>query len=237
MVKQSFPWNSPETWQRDYVKIFEEVKDELQEATSIFLPNYDLTWILRTDASSLGVSVVLLQIYKETPASTPCLQPIDFASQKSSIQAKKWSAFELEAYGIYFGVKHFSYYLRCKPFIIETDHNSCIWMVLSAVSKLIRWRIYLQSFITYLRHIPGRNKLAADWLSRCFHTDDEAMRDMQLTMIPHMQWSNMEEVDISRQEEDHTMSIVTPAPTYKHPDELIRQYHGGRVGHFGARFT
>jgi hypothetical protein len=39
MVKQSFPWNSPETWQRDYIKIFEEVKDKLQEATSIFLPN------------------------------------------------------------------------------------------------------------------------------------------------------------------------------------------------------
>ncbi len=56
-------------------------------------------------------------------------------------------------------------------------------------------------------------------------------------MIPHMQWANMEEVDISRQKEDHTMSIVTSAPTYKHPDELIRQYHGGRVGHFGARDT
>jgi len=171
MTKQSFNWDSS-TWTLDYRSIFEQVKDALQDATSIFYPNYNLLWLLRTDASQLGVGAVLLQLF-ETPDAPGEIQyqPLGFASQKFSTQATNWSTIEQEAYGIYFGVKSFAYYLRCKPFILETDHNNLLWMEASAVPKVIRWRVYLQSFSFTLRHIPGKQNLVADWLSRAAATD------------------------------------------------------------------
>ena len=54
MTKQSFNWSDPSTWTVDYLVIFDKVKDALVNATAIFYPNYDLQWILRTDASQVG---------------------------------------------------------------------------------------------------------------------------------------------------------------------------------------
>jgi hypothetical protein len=137
MTKQSFSWNES-TWTVDYRKIFDEFKVRLLAATSIFYPDYGLDWILRTDASLYGVGAMLLQVYRSSPDAEPQYQPIGFASQKFSPQAHNWSTIEQEAYGIYFSVKHFSYYLHCKQFILETDHNNLLWMEASAVPKIIR---------------------------------------------------------------------------------------------------
>ena len=57
-----FKWNDASTWKVDYRKIFEHFRAQLQEATSIFYPDYSLNWILRTDASLHGVGAVLLQV-------------------------------------------------------------------------------------------------------------------------------------------------------------------------------
>ena len=31
---------------------------------------------------------------------------------------------------------------------------------------VVRWRVFLQSFSVFVRHIPGSKNLVADWLSR-----------------------------------------------------------------------
>ena len=166
MVKLTFDWNES-TWTHDYRATYESIKLKLQEATSIFYPDYSLDWTLRTDASLHGVGAVLLQIAKSPTDNTiDEYQPIAFVSQKFSPQATRWSTIEQEAYGIYFGVKSFSYYLMCKNFVLETDHNNLLWMEASYVPKVIRWRIYLQSYNFLLRHIPGKQNTVADWLSR-----------------------------------------------------------------------
>jgi hypothetical protein len=189
MVKQEFKWTDETTWKQDYRKLFDEFKLQLQSATAVFYPDYSLQWILQTDASTFGVGAVLLQVYYPTPDSEPVYQPIGFASQKFSEQAKNWSTIEQESYAIVFGVKFFEYYLYCKPFIIETDHNNLLWIEASTVAKIIRWRVYLQSFSYTMRHIPGRQNRVADWLSR-LHTDtadhvvDPTTRAMALALMP-----------------------------------------------------
>jgi hypothetical protein len=110
MVKINFSWNE-KTWTQNYRAIYEEFKKKLQEASAIFYPDYSLDWILRTDASMHGVGAVLLQVTKPTDGSEPVYQPIGFESQKFSPQATRWSTIEQEAFGIYNGVKKFSYYL------------------------------------------------------------------------------------------------------------------------------
>jgi hypothetical protein len=100
MAKKTFNWDKS-TWNINYEAVFNRVKDALQSSMAIYYyPDYELDWILRTDASLLGVGAVLYQVKphklhegESASLSTqePDLLPIGFASQKFSEQATRWS--------------------------------------------------------------------------------------------------------------------------------------------------
>jgi hypothetical protein len=165
MVHKTFNWNDKSTWTVDYRNVFDVLKSHLLGANALYFPDYNLDWILRTDASLHGIGAVLLQVFI-APNGAHILQPISYVSKKFSEQARKWSTIEQEAYAIYYAVNHFAYYLRCKHFVLETDHNNLLWMEASQVPKIVRWRVLLQSFSFSLRHIAGKDNTVADWLSR-----------------------------------------------------------------------
>jgi hypothetical protein len=74
--------------------------EALSEACELFFPDYDLVWILRTDASEVGVGYVLFQVYVNDEGEN-VHQPLAFGSQKFSDQAAKWHTYEKEAYAIF----------------------------------------------------------------------------------------------------------------------------------------
>jgi hypothetical protein len=171
MVRDSFDWN-PKTWKCDYEKVFADFKEVLLKACALFYPDYNLDWVLRCDASDIAVAVVLLQIAINANGEKVD-QPLGFASEKLSAHALKWQISEKELYSIVFGVKKFDYELRCKNFIIETDHRNLQWMERSVVPKVVRWRMFLSSFHFMIRHIPGKTNNVADWQSRMYHVKDK----------------------------------------------------------------
>jgi len=164
MTHKDFNWNEA-SWTKDYKSNFEGLKEALVKSTANHFPDYDLPWVLRVDASDVAVGAVLFQERTST-AGMVVHEPIAFASSKFTATAFKWDAFKKEAYAAYFGVHYFSYYLRGKPFILETDHRNLLWIEKSEVPIVVRWRVYLQSFVMYVRHIPGTQNRVADWLSR-----------------------------------------------------------------------
>eukprot|EP01033_Poteriospumella_lacustris_P005279 gene5279-biopygen2327 len=166
MTRQEFDWKHPDRWSQDYPKVFEGLKSALLEAHTLYLPDYSLEWILRTDASLLGVGAVLFQLFVSPDSDDPIYQPIAFVSHKFSAQASRWTTIEQEAFAIFYAVMKLSFQLRGKPFVLETDHNNLLWIEASVVPKIMRWRIFLQSFIFKLRHIPGKQNLLADYFSR-----------------------------------------------------------------------
>ena len=99
------------------------------------LPHFDLDWTLRVDASKRGVAAALLMKIPQKDGSFTIV-PIAFASQKFSPQAEKWSPIQQESYACYFGCKIFSYYLACKFFTLQTDHNNLLFMEALAVSSV-----------------------------------------------------------------------------------------------------
>jgi len=167
MIKDGFNWDANK-WDRDYHAIFERVKEAIQHATFIYFPDYNLPWLLRVDASDVAVGAVLMQEVNNG-TNDASYQPIGFSSQKFSNQATRWDPFKKEAYAVYFGVKSFSYYLHGKPLVLETDHRNLVWIEKSTVPIVIRWRVYLQSFQIWLRNIPGKQNIVADWMSRMYH--------------------------------------------------------------------
>ena len=154
-------------WKQDYEAEYNRVKEALVESVEKYFPNYELDWVLRVDASQVAVCAVLLQIM--VIDGKDVYHPIGFKSKKLSGSAANWDAYKREAYVVYWGVKVFSYYLHHgKSFILETDHANLLYMEKSEVYIVIRWRIYLQSFLFLLRHISGRKNIVADWGSRMY---------------------------------------------------------------------
>ena len=116
-----------------YVGDFERMKLALSLlSVANHFSDYELDWVLRVDASDKAVGAVLFQ---ERPDQFGVIvhEPIGFASQKFSSIAARWDAFKKEAYAAFYGVQHFSYYLRCKPFLLETDHRNLLWIEKSEV--------------------------------------------------------------------------------------------------------
>ena len=155
------------TWKKDYIAIFEAFKAAITSSVTLHFPDYSLPWIIRSDSSDHAIGAALYQEYTDT-SSNVTHQPISFASHKYSGAAVNWNTFKQEAHALHYAVMTFSYYLRGKEFIVETDHRNLVWIEASQVPIVIRWRILLQSFNFRIRHIKGTDNTVADWLSRMY---------------------------------------------------------------------
>ena len=174
MTRNDFNWDES-LWKEDYKLLFENVKSLTKEAVSIFFPDYSLKWELFTDASQVAVGAMLVQykvVMDKDGEPYDQMQPIGLISKKFSEVATRWSTIEQEGYGVYFGVKSFDYYLKGKEFIIRTDHRNLLWMEMSSINKIVRWRLFLQGFRFKLIHIEGKLNFSADALSRLLFLQD-----------------------------------------------------------------
>jgi hypothetical protein len=52
-----------------------------------------------------------------------------------------------------------------------TDHRNLVWIETSIVPKVIRIRLFLQTFDFVVMHIPGKDSVFANWLSRMHYPD------------------------------------------------------------------
>lgn len=204
MVSDKFDWIDQTTWTKDYEAHYSSFLQALSNSFTLYYPNYDLDWILRTDASDVGVGSVLFQVCNGQ------FQPIQFHAKKFSPQARRWSTYDKEGYAVYFGVFSNDYFLRCKPFTLETDHRNLLYMGTSKVPRVMRWFMYLQSFVITYRHVAGKMNLTADLLSRSF--------------------------DLSPQETAELNQIEQTAEGLSAYD-MLREVHGGREGHCGEKRT
>ena len=215
MTKIDFNWN-PLCWTIDYNSLFNEFKQKLLSSVALHFPNYSLSWILRTDASSIACAAVLFQI-----SETGIHQPLAFLSKKFSDSALNWDIHKKEAYAIFYGVQKLEFLLRPKQFILETDHANLLYMEQNTAPIITRWRIYLQSFNTQLRSIPGKNNNIADWMSRQYTTDDSKISNDHSSLSSIL--------------DSTTDQIITTDTT--DPDFYFSQVHGGLRGHPGSKRT
>jgi hypothetical protein len=209
MTRKDFNWKEQSLWTRDYLSIFNTFKLALMDSVALHYPNYEWQWILRVDASDDACGAVLLQ---QRPTDGALL-PINLSSKKFSSHAFRWAIIEKEAFGCYFGVHSNDYFLRGKTFILETDHNNLVWIHTSEVPKIIRWRVYMQSFSFTIRHIKGALNTIADYLSRMYSSAESSP------------------VNTEEREVEHSISTLQPY------EEILKKIHGGRSGHWGSRET
>ncbi|XP_016533291.1 uncharacterized protein LOC103146684 [Poecilia formosa] len=85
------------------------------------------------------------------------------------------SLMEKEMLAIKWALDSFRYYLLGRDFTLETDHKALQWLkkMKDTNGRITRLYLALQPFQFTVRHIPGKENITADYLSRCISESPE----------------------------------------------------------------
>ena len=94
--------------------------------------------------------------------------PIAFLLHTFTETQRKWSTTEQEAYGIYYAITKWNYYLQGTNITVKNDHKLLAWFLngKNANNKVNRWSLELATYNINFEWISGAKNKAADCLSR-----------------------------------------------------------------------
>lgn len=145
----------------EYKNAFNELKLILTSDQVLAYPDFELPFILTTDASNYALGAVLAQIQNSLE------KPIAFASRTLSKTEENYSTTEKEALAIMWAVEKYRPYLFGNKFTLVTDHKPLTFIKSSVKnSKILRWRLELENFDYEVRYKEGKANVVADALSR-----------------------------------------------------------------------
>ena len=164
LTKKDRP-NSIKDWQDHHEKAFQTLKSRLTSSPILRLPisSEGHPFIVRTDASDVGIGAVLLQEFEGEGRL-----PIAYASKKLLPRERNYSVIEKECLGIIWGIEKFRKYLYGVEFLLETDHKPLSYLQTAKVlnPRIMRWAMKLQPYRFRIIAIRGQENFGADYLSR-----------------------------------------------------------------------
>lgn len=199
-------------WTNEMEMAFNQVKDAIASCPKLYHLDGDLPLVLQTDACDYGIGAYLFQL-KETERGNKEQLPIFFISKALSGPQLRWSTAEKEAYAIFYALSKLEPWLLDRVFQQETDHANLTFHSMKGSNKVLRWKLWLQQFQFHVKHIPGKENVVADMLSRAPVVNNEGDQEAFLLAF------NYDE-------------CVSP-----HFSSLIGQCHSDMAGHHGVELT
>ena len=149
-------------WTSVHHTAFLHLKEAIVQAPILCYPNPDRKYIVYTDASDDACRAQLSQEHNGTEF------PIAFLSHTFTETQRKWSTTEQEAYGIYYTITKWNYYLQGANITVKNDHKPLAWFLngKNANNKVNRWSLELATYNITFEWISGAKNKAADCLSR-----------------------------------------------------------------------
>ena len=111
------------------------IKRCLSEAPVLACPNFEIPFVLQTDASNTGLGAVLTQDVEGKESV------ISYASRTLSEAECKYSTTEKECLAIVWAIQKYRPYLEGYKFTVITDHSSLRWLhnLKNPSGRLARW--------------------------------------------------------------------------------------------------
>ena len=168
-------WN----WIEDCRHAFEQLKRRLLTPPILAYPDFEVDFVLETDASIQGLGAILSQ-----PKQDGKLHPLAYASQSLSNPERNYNVTELETLVVVWAIQHFWAYLYGHKVTMVTDH-SAIKAILdkpNSNSKHARWWLKVFGGIGYLKiiHRPGCENIGADEPSRNPVASNQKATDLEV---------------------------------------------------------
>ena len=129
------------------------------------LPDLNRTFVLKTDASGLGLGCALLQA---DPNDKDKLFPIAYASRKLTCTELNYSVSEAECLCVVWAVEKFHVYLYGRQFILHTDHQPLVSLSSAKMlnRRLMRYSLTLSQYSFKTVYTKGSDHHMPDFLSR-----------------------------------------------------------------------
>ena len=124
-------------------------------------PDPDKKYTVYTDASDNACGAQLSWEHNGTEF------PIAFLSHTFTETQRKWSTTKEEAYGVYYAITKWNYYLKGADITVKNDHKPLAWFLngKNANNKVNRWSLELATYNITFKWISGAQNKAADCLS------------------------------------------------------------------------
>ena len=157
-ANKHFEWSTPQQF------AFADLKQALTSAPLLqpYRADRSVTLVM-SDASALGLGAVLMQADNEGR-----LHPVAYHSRKLSPAERNYPTREQELLAIIDSLRAWRHYLLGIPFKIQTDHASLRYLQTQPhlSGRLVRWAQSLQEYDFSIEHVPGKDNVVADALSR-----------------------------------------------------------------------
>jgi len=152
LKKNNFMWTTAAT------KAFKALKTMFTRAPILAFPNFNETFVVESDASSMGIGAVLAQGGK----------PIAFFSKALNPRHQTFSVYEREMLVILTAVKKWSVYLLGRQFKIKIDHESLKFLLDQTASTPAqhKWMLQMMPYDFKVVYRKGTSNTVTDVLSR-----------------------------------------------------------------------
>ena len=149
-------------WMPSHHTAFLTLNEAIAQAPILCYPNPNKRYIVYIDASDDACRAQLSQELDGTKF------PIAFLLHIFTETQRKWSTTKHEAYGVYYAVTKWNYYLQGADIIVRNDHKPLAKFLngKNANNKVNRWGLELATYNITFKWISGARNKAADCLSR-----------------------------------------------------------------------
>ena len=149
-------------WTQEHHTTFLHLKEAIVQAPILHYPNLEKKYIVYTDTSDDACRAQLSQEHNGTEF------PVAFLSHTFIETQQKWSTTEQEAYGVYYAITKWNYYLQGTDIIVRNDHKPLASFLngKNTNKKVNRWSLELATYNISFEWISGARNKAAHCLSR-----------------------------------------------------------------------
>ena len=192
LLKKDNTW----CWGPAQQSAFDKAKDLLSSAPVLALYGSTAPTIVSADASSYGIGAVIKQRQPDGQ-----WKPVSYQSRTLTPTEQRYAQIEKEALGLTWACERFADYLVGMTFSLETDHKPLVPLLSSTPlddvpPRVLRFRLRLLRFDFSISHVPGKELLIADALSRapgscalaasecCLIDEAEAAADTVFSSLP-----------------------------------------------------
>ena len=242
-------------WTPESLQAYENTKEAVKECTSLFFYDTVSPVYLQTDASDIGYSAYLFQKVETLVDGklTKTDRIIQILSKCWSGGQRNWSVPERECYAIIHALKEWEYLLKDIHFTIMTDHKNLVYINDAGASKVKRWKLLIQDYNFDIIHVPGKDNIIADLLSRLcllyeLTPDEQLNEEGELTeaqRIFSINFKNLDECDVDAEWSElpigryHLMPVQEISEVSLPQDvyDEIKAVHNSLAGHSGVKRT
>lgn len=175
---------APVQWTSEHSAVVSHLVDMLTSPPILAYPDFELPFVLHTDASNEGLGAVLYQqqgkelqvIAYGSRTLTPAEKNCHLHSGKLEFLALKWAICD----------KFRDYLYYAPTFTVYTDNNPLTYILSTAKLNAVghRWVGELADFHFTIRHRPGKSNADADTLSQYLVQLHDHIREYTETMPP-----------------------------------------------------